>query len=164
MGKSFELVDLAVIGAITVLLAVVVFGIYNRFKGSVDNTVEQGVDVVQQMDESRYTSHDGETIKGSTVKSLLQDYSSDDVSIAVKTNSSSGYAYFNYASSITDTTDTAEVDFTSKITTSSGSNYANVNAVNKKTNGCYVNPGGDFEVHIVRNANGSIVGVVFTQQ
>ena len=164
MGKSFDLMDMVVVGLITLLLGVAAFFIYNTFIGHFNNTAQEAESTLNMMDESKYTSYDGETILGSTVKALMQDYASDDVSIALKTNSSSGYSYFNYASSITGDTETAEVDFTSKITSTSGSNYANVNAVNKKTNDCYVNPGGSFEVHIVRNANGNIVGVVFTQQ
>lgn len=153
------------VAGVVISLLVILYGFnyFNVSKNVGDNAQEDVVEMGTMLNESKFTDIEGQTIKGSRVQSYLKSFAEEDVSIAVITKAGGPY-YFNYASSINASSTTAEVDFTSKITADSGNNYANNNAVSKKANACYVNPAGDFDVSLVRNSNGVIVGVVFAQQ
>ncbi len=148
---------------LTLLIVVFGFNFYTTTKHTGDVAMQDVTDMSNMLNESKFTDIEGQTISGSSVQSYLNTFAAEEVSIAVITKSGGPY-YFNYASSINASTTTAEVNFQTKITANSGNNYANNNAVSKKSEACYVNPSGQFDVSLVRNANGVIVGVVFAQQ
>lgn len=145
---------LFIIGGIAIALGILTFAFFilnfSTEKGNdLTNEITAGVD---NMMESKYTMYDGDTVSGSAVVNMISStYSSDDnVYILVKTNANASGVYY-------------VCDSNNERHDSDSQRNLMKNAKTKSHNN-YITPTGKFYGEVIRNANGAIVGLTFTQQ
>lgn len=139
------------ISLIMLLLVVSIgFTIYRSGKQTVDNA-QQGVDDLNVvLNESKYTDYDGRTITGNQVQSAISRFNGDTIFVRVETKTTT--TWYNYSNETLAT----------KIDTSTNTGLVTHCSVKGSDN--YINPNGKFKGSIVRDANETIMGIVFTQE
>ena len=141
------------VGLIMLLLVVSIgFMVYRTGKTTADNALEQVNELNVMLDESKYTDYDGRTITGNQVQSVLSQFNGDTIYIKVVTKTNTAGTMYNYS-------DTALT-----ILIASDTNATNIRNASVKGKTNYINPNGKFLGSIARDANESIVGLIFTQQ
>ncbi|NLX76509.1 MAG: hypothetical protein GXZ01_03935 [Clostridiaceae bacterium] len=107
-----------------------------------------------EMSESQYTIYDGTEVSGSTVVEAVRKFKGEHIGIYIRTNKNpSGTWYIN---NVTITDNTGEIN-------ASGSVGA-ISELNYETSDKYVNRNAKFSGEIIRDKNGTIVALVFTQK
>lgn len=94
------------------------------------------------------TMYDGTEVSGSEVLNVIRKYSEDAFGILVHTNKQS--TYYHYQFNVT----------SGELEKSVNNSYKNAQDVSNKS---YINPNGRFEGSVVKDANGTITGLIFTQ-
>lgn len=145
---------LKLIASIVIVLVIIaaIFGIV-MFAISKANTLTDSVsEEVDKMMETEYTQYDGETISGANLVNLIKrTYSdTDPIYILVKTKANTTGVYYVCDSSATRLADTTERTLVANS--------------KKKSDNNYIAPTGKFYGEVQRNANGAIIGIIFTQQ
>lgn len=107
-----------------------------------------------EMTESQYTMYDGMEVNGSEVVNVIRKFRNDYIGIQVITKKNSGTWYINNVT-LTD-------DGIGKIN-DSGRTGDISDLINEKSNE-YVNPNGVFLGKLIRDENGTIVALTFTQK
>lgn len=128
------------------------FWIWNIFSGKTKDTVNDMVGEITVWQETEFTQFEGEVVKGSAVLNEISTiYSADkNVYVTVKTTSDTTGKTYCYSTSLVKNTSAAQ----STLIT---------NAKDKTKPEC-ISPNGDFLGEIIRNGNGDIIGLIFTQQ
>lgn len=107
-----------------------------------------------EMTESQYTMYDGMEVNGSEVVNVIRKFRNDYIGIQVITKKNSGTWYINNV--------TPTDDGIGKIN-DSGRTGDISDLINEKSNE-YVNPNGVFLGKLIRDENGTIVALTFTQK
>ncbi|NLM10699.1 MAG: hypothetical protein GX213_08000 [Clostridiaceae bacterium] len=109
-----------------------------------------------EMSESQYTMYDGLEVSGSDVINVIRRFKEERIGIRVKTkkNSSSGTWYINEV--------TIDSDNIGEIKASG--TVGKISDLIDETSNNYVNPNGVFIGEIIRDENGTIVALIFTQK
>jgi len=150
MGDAKKAITMGVGLIITLLIISIGFMIYRTGKETSDNALEQVNELNVMLDESKYTDYDGRKIIGNQVQSVLSQFSGDDVFVRVETKTKT--TWYNYSNET----------LTTKIDTETNRKLITNSSVKGSEN--YVNPNGKFLGSIVRDENGTIMGIVFTQE
>lgn len=133
---------------IVVVAGMIVFALIATIGVYMYDTAFKNEDVVTAdsfyMLNSKFTDYEGQTIEGTTVRALLDDYSDDNVAVEVITNKGDFWYYY------TDKT----LQIKSNLNIASSLNKNNEN---------YINPGANYFVSLSKDENGNIVVVTFTQ-
>ena len=145
---------LKLIASIVIVLVIIaaIFGIV-MFAISKANTLTDSVsEEVDKMMETEYTQYDGETISGANLVNVIKRvYSdSDPIYIKVCTKSNTSGVYYVCDASVNRLNESTERTLVANSKKKSDSNY--------------IAPTGKFYGEVQRNANGAIVGIIFTQQ
>lgn len=132
---------------IATIVGIVMFAISKA--NSLTDSVNEEVDKVL---EAKYTQYDGEVISGSNLLNVIKTTYSDTepVYIQVKTISNTSGVYYVCDSSAKPLDDATERNLIKDARTKSNNNY--------------IAPTGKFYGEVQKNANGAIIGIVFTQQ
>lgn len=139
------------VGLIILLLVVSIgFMVYRTGKTTADNALAQVDELNIMLDESKYTDYDGRTITGNQVQSVISRFNGDTIFVKVETKTTT--TWYNYSNET----------LTSKIETSANTTLITNCSIKGSEN--YINPNGKFKGSIVRDANGTIMGLVFTQE
>lgn len=112
------------------------------------------------IDETQYTTYDGQTITGSQVASLARQWGNDEVGVIIKTLSAGEIKLYYGLNGVNLTGKAAELG--SAI--DKDANKTALAAMTQKTETGYINPSAQFEVSVLRNKNDVLVGVYFTQK
>lgn len=150
MGDAKKAITMGVGLIITLLIISIGFMIYRTGKETSDNALEQLNEYNVMLDESKYTDYEGRKIIGNQVQSVLSQFSGDDVFVRVETKTKT--TWYNYSNET----------LTTKIDTETNRKLITNSSVKGSEN--YVNPNGKFIGSIVRDENGTIMGIVFTQE
>jgi len=117
------------------------------------DTASSGTGQINQLQaefsDTSKTMYDGTEVSGSEVINVIRKFSDDTMGVKVVTSKTS--VFYGYSFSETDGT----------LGEASASSYKNAQ---DPTNTNYINPTGRFAGSVVRDANGVITGLVFTQQ
>ena len=135
------------------IVAALAFGLINTAKEKTDDVSNQLFGTMDVAMEREYTQYDGKSdIGGNTVKNVITnaEAKTDGVYILVKTKMNTAGVYYIYDSNGTRIDDTTHKELKKNL--------------NQRTHNDYINPTGTFDGEAIRNDNGGLVGVVFTQQ
>lgn len=146
------IITLVVIG---VIVGVVMYATGMLTKSSTKITATQTM-----MEETQYTSYDGQTITGSQVASLVRQWGNDEIGVVIKTLSSGEIKFYYSLSGVNLTEKSAELG--SEVDKSA--NKKALAAMTQKSENGYINPSAQFEVSVLRNKNDVLVGVYFEQK
>lgn len=141
---------LMLVGAFLLTIGVISlsFWIYNSNTGTLKTVQEKNDRQTAQMMETDYLVYDGLTVKGSDVIGAISRFGSAEIGIKVETKKNTSGVWYIYS-----------VDNSGNI------GAASTETIVKKSNDSkYINPTGSFLGSIVRDENGTITGIVFTQQ
>lgn len=94
------------------------------------------------------TMYDGTEVSGSEVLNVIRKYSDETFGILVHTNKQSTYYHYQFDVS------------TGQLGKIVNNSYKSAQDIG---NSCYINPTGRFEGNVVKDANGTIIGLVFSQ-
>ena len=116
-------------------------------------TAQSGAGELQKLqaefEDSTKTIYDGTIISGSEVRNAIRKFQGEKVGILVTTKKSSTYYGYQFSSE------------TGEISEAASGNFSNAQT---EGNASYINPNGKFQGTLIRDANGSITGIVFKQQ
>lgn len=181
-AKDFIIMFLALL--VAALLVAFTFKVIKPATEGINQNITAMTDNMNQMGELEFASYDQQTVKGSTVESVVRLYKDREVAVVVKTKGTG--AYKNYCALIGET---SVSDNSSEAPTVSGDGisddkfknnelvgdlsfdedsgevkaYKQLKNINRKTNDEYINPSGNFQGALIRNKNGGIVGICFKQ-
>lgn len=134
---------------IVVVAGMIVFALIATLGVYMYDTTLKNEDVVTAdsfyMPNSKFTDYEGQTIAGTTVRALLNDYSNDNVAVEVITNKGDFWYYY--------TDETLQTKSNLDVDSSSNRNGEN-----------YINPAASYSVSLLRNKDNTIVAVIFTQE
>lgn len=152
MDSSNKVISIIAAIAIILLIIMFAFGIVTFAINKGNNLTNEISENIDSMMETEYTMYDGEVISGSNVTNLISNTfsSSDNVYILVKTKANSSGVYYVCNADGERLESSVERNLVKNSKT--------------KTNDNYITPTGKFYGEIMRNENGAIVGIVFTQQ
>lgn len=150
MNEGKEGIKMAIGLIILLLVASLGFILYNIGKTSANNAMEKVDELNVMLDESRYTDYEGRSVSGNVVQSLVNKYKNDTVFVKVETKTNT--TWYNYSNE----------SLTSKVESS----VNNENVVNSTIKGeeNYINPNAKFTCTLYRDANDTIMGVIFEQE
>ncbi len=104
------------------------------------------------------TMYDGTSVSGSEVLNVLRKYDGETIGILVKNSSNSSGAAYNYTINF-ESGSVTRGELGSKTTANKYTDARNV-----QNTSVYINPTGRFAGNVVRNSNGSVIGLVFAQE
>ena len=102
--------------------------------------------------------YDGTSVSGSEVLNVLRKYDGETIGILVKNSSNSSGAAYNYTINF-ESGSVTRGELGSKTTANKYTDARNV-----QNTSVYINPTGRFAGNVVRNSNGSVIGLVFAQE
>lgn len=146
------LMTLLIIG---VIVGLVIAGVAMLTKSGTKITATQTM-----IDETQYTSYDGQTVTGSQVSSLVRQWGNDEIGVVVKTLSAGEIKFYYSLSGLNLSEKSAELG--SEVDKSA--NKKALAAMTQKSENGYINPSAQFEVSVLRNKNDVLVGVYFEQK
>ena len=150
MENSSDAIKIAVGVIITLLVAVIAFGIYKSGKGSADSANTQLTEMNQTLSESQYTQYESSNLLGSQVQSALSTFNGDYIWVSYEAANGTVQS-INYAAG------------TTTISGEPSDNTDIMQRINKKTEASYyINPNQSYTGMISRDAQG-IVGIQFTK-
>lgn len=146
---------LKLIAGISIVLVVigVIVGIVMFATNKANTLTDEIAKTTDSLLETKYTQYDGNTITGANLLNLIKTtYSEgDEIYILVKNNSNKTGVYYCCKADLAPLT-------------SNEQSTAVKNAQTKSNTGCYITPSGKFGGAVIKDANDSIIGLVFTQE
>lgn len=140
-------------GIVLVLVIIgVIFGIVMFATNKAESLTTEIDNTVNTMMETKYTKYDGEVSSGNTVLNLI------------KTSYSTGDTIYIKVSTLSDTAGKTYVCDASLSLLTEANQATLVKNAKDKTKNEYINPAGNFAGKVVKNSNGAIIGIEFTQQ
>lgn len=134
---------LVVVGVILVgLLIAWSTGVFKDKKNDLSRGTEKINNVIGSMSEFDLLVYEGESIKGDTIIDLISDLKEKDLDITVYVKTNKG----------------TEKDYTKN------NQYKDLSYSKIKTDDNYINPNGRFKAEVIKNANGIVESIKFTQQ
>lgn len=123
---------------IILTIAVITSGVFlfNKSKPSIDKAGSQLDNITVQIDNSQYVGYDAKEVSGSEVASVINTKATKDLTVTVKTKSSTAGLAYN------------------------SSSYSLTNNTNKD----FIEPTARFTGAVIKTANGTVTGITFTQQ
>jgi len=149
-----------IIGAgVVITMAVVSIGFILMRSGqnTAMNTISRLESLNTELSESQYTIYDGMEVSGSEVVNTIRRFKDEYVGIKVLTNknkASGGKWYIHSVTLINN--NRGEID--------PGGTVGNISELMNEESNEYVNPNGIFTGTVIRDENGRIVALVFTQK
>lgn len=136
----------------TLVITLIVLSVFFVLLGVARSVMNKGMNKVADLgttiDESTFTSYDGQTITGTQAIALLDQFSKEEIQVVVVTKQKT--TTYNYTSA----------DLTTRVK----NNNDLINKARKKSEASYINPAGKFTCTITRNDNGAIVTFTMTQE
>ncbi len=136
---------------IIITCVIISLGFYISREAS--NAAEAGAGKINELQaefyESSYTIYDGATVSGSEVVNLIRKFADEGIGIKVVTKKSESFYLHKF--------NTADGELLDGATLT----YKSAQDVSKSN---YINPTGRFEGAVVRDANDTITGLIFTQE
>lgn len=152
MENSLKALFLAAAVAVTLTVITMGFFILKQAQGITKSASEKMNQVGVQIDEAEFTMYDQTEVSGTEVVNVVRKYKEDRFGVYVKTLKNSG-VWLGY----TITEDAGVYTIGSESSTTIAQLISD-----DHTN--YINPNGQFKGVIIRNANGSIIGLKFSQK
>lgn len=133
----------------TIVITVIILGGVAIAQNLANSNTNKLSSAAQQAEESTYTSLEGQTVTGIVAASKAKEWSAGDIYVVIeRTSSSKIVMYYNE-------------DLSSPIDSKTNREIA-AGLTNKKSS-YYVNPNATFDVSMIYNDDGVLVGVKFTQ-
>lgn len=148
MENSLKGLTLAAGIIITCIIISLGFYVAREARDTAANGTGQINKLQAEFSDTSKTMYDGTEVSGSEVLNVIRKYSEDTFGILVHTNKQSTYYHYQFDTS------------TGELGKNVNNSYKNAQDV---TNSSYINPTGRFEGSVVKDVNGTIVGLVFTQ-
>ncbi|MGN0351686.1 MAG: hypothetical protein ACI4ES_08535 [Roseburia sp.] len=148
MENSLKGLTLAAGIIITCIIISLGFYVAREARDTAANGTGQINKLQAEFSDTSKTMYDGTEVSGSEVLNVIRKYSEDTFGILVHTNKQSTYYHYQFDTS------------TGELGKSVNNSYKNAQDV---TNSSYINPTGRFEGSVVKDVNGTIVGLVFNQ-
>lgn len=146
-----------IIGAgVVITMAVVSIGFILMRSGqnTAVNAINQLEKINTEISESQYTMYDGMEVGGSDVVNIIRRFRDEYIGIMVKTNKNpSGTWYINEV-----------VVSNGKGEINTNGTVGNISDLMDETSSQYVNRNGKFTGEVIRDENGRIVALIFTQK
>jgi len=150
MENSLKAIIIGAGVVITLIVVSIGFLLMRSGQDTAQNAINQLGGINKEMSDSQYTNYDGLEVSGSEVVNVLNRFKDEYIGIQVITKkNTAGAWYINVVGSNGNITGAA----TSEI----------ADTMDEKSNE-YVNPNGSFKGSLVRDANGTITALIFTQQ
>lgn len=149
MENSLKGLMLAAGIIITCIIVSLGFYIAREAKETAQSGAGQLQKLQAEFDDSTKTIYDGAVISGSEVCNVLRKFQGEKMGILVTTKKSSTYYGYQFSSENGELGEAASGDYTKTRT---------------EGNADYINPNGKFAGTLIRDANGTITGIVFKQQ
>lgn len=148
MENSLKGLTLAAGIIITCIIISLGFYVAREARDTASNGTGQINKLQAEFADTSKTMYDGTEVSGSEVLNVIRKYSDETFGILVHTNKQSTYYHYEFDVS------------TGELKKNVNNSYKNAQDV---TSSSYINPTGRFEGSVVKDANGTIVGLVFTQ-
>lgn len=152
MENSVKAIIIAASVAITMIIVSIGFFILRQGQGIAIESSESMSEMSESMADADKTIYDGNEVNGSEVTVALRKYKEKYIGIYVKTGKNGGEWYIK---NVSESSGVGEI-------TSDSSN--DISDTYDETSDEYINTSGKFKSEIVRDANGSIVAIKFTQK
>lgn len=110
--------------------------------------------ISSELAESEFTMYDGNEISGSEVVNAIKKFKDEHIGIMVKTKKNPGGTW--YINEVSISSNKAEIR--------DSGNVGKISDLTDETSNKYVNHKGVFMGEIIRDENGTIVGIIFTQK
>ncbi len=158
MENSLKGLMLAAGIIITCIIISLGFFIAREASDTANTGAGQITELTAEFSDASLTMYDGTSVSGSEVLNVLRKYEDEEIGILVKNlaTKSSG-TFYNYSI-------TFEKDSLTQGELGSKANNKYADARSAKNSNVYINPTGKFLGSVVRNSNGSIIGLVFNQE
>lgn len=150
MSNGVDAIKIGIAVIIVLLIASLAFLLYNSGKDTADNALQDLNEMNAILEESKYTDYENLTVTGNQVASLVNKYNGDSVYVKVVTKTQT--TWYNYK----DEALTQAID--------ANENTTLISEMTIKGSKNYINPNGKFKCTLYRDANQTIMGIIFTQQ
>ncbi len=147
---------------LTGILIAYALGVFNSAKATGDNTAANMTNQMTQMNESRYTQYDGAILTGEQVRSVINQFESDEIGITVNNKQETRTTVMGYDSTKTGTAKYIKDDMAKADKLAEAEEAARVRKSKDINDASYINPSWSFYGIVNRNADtGAIIGISF---
>lgn len=153
MENSLKAILIGAGVVITLIVVSIGFLLMRSGQSTAQNAIGKLDQINAEMSESQYTMYDGIENRGSEVVNVLNKFKDEYIGIQVKTKKVPSGTW--YIHTVTVTNNTGAIG--------AASTYLISNTMDE-THSEYVNPNGKFLGELVRDQNGTVVALVFTQK
>lgn len=153
MENSLKAILIGAGVVITLIVVSIGFLLMRSGQSTAQNAISKLDQINAEMSESQYTMYDGIENRGSEVVNVLNKFKDEYIGIQVKTHKVPSGTW--YIRDVTITSNVGEIGAASTSVISNTMDEAHTQ---------YINPNGKFLGKLVRDANGTVVALVFTQQ
>lgn len=152
MENSVKAIIIAASVAITMIIVSIGFFILRQGQGIAVESAGAMGKMRSELSDADKTMYDGVPVSGSNVVNALRKYKDDYIGIYVKTGKNGGKWYIK------------NVSESGGVGNISGDSSNDISDTFDETSDDYVNPNGQFDSQLLRDANGTIVAIKFTQK
>lgn len=158
MENSLKGLMLAAGIIITCIIISLGFFIAREASDTANTGAGQITELTAEFSDASLTMYDGTSVSGSEVLNVLRKYEGEEIGILVKNLSTkSSGTFYNYSINFDKDSSTQ-----GELGSSVSNKYADARSA--KNANVYINPTGKFLGSVVRNTNGTIIGLVFKQE
>jgi len=153
MGEGLSKIIYILAGvAAAIMLVVGLMAALGAFSDKATDLTGQAMDSIDSVTSARYEQYDGKSTPGTSVQNLIKELKGDDVSmyVLVKTKMNTSGVYY-----ICNADRTRQDDDTIRATLKDMRDDVSAN---------YINPTKKFYGEVIKNENGAIIGIEFTQE
>lgn len=153
MENSLKAILIGAGVVITLIVVSIGFLLMRSGQSTAQNAISKLDRINAEMSESQYTMYDGMTNRGSEVVNVLNKFKNEYIGVQVKTKKISTGTWYIY--DVTLTGDVGEIGTES---------HSEISDTMDEAHDEYINPNGKFLGELVRDENGTVVALIFTQQ
>lgn len=153
MENSLKAILIGAGVVITMIVVSIGFLLMRSGQSTTQTAIGKLSQINTEMSESQYTMYDGMENRGNEVVNILKKFKDEHIGIQIKTNKIPSGTWYIHNVTIANNVGTIMSESTNKITDTMD-----------ETHNQYINPNGKFLGELVRDENGTVVALVFTQQ
>ena len=153
MENSLKAILIGAGVVITLIVVSIGFLLMRSGQSTAQNAIGKLDQINAEMSESQYTMYDGMETRGSEVVNVLNKYKDEYIGIQVKTKKVTSGTWYIHNVSVTSNVGTIGAQSTNSISNTMDEKHTE-----------YINPNGKFLGSLVRDQNGTVGCLVFTQQ
>lgn len=153
MENSLKAILIGAGVVITMIVVSIGFMLMRSGQRTAQNAIGRLDQINSEMAESQYTMYDGMETSGNEVVNVLNKFKDEYIGIQVRTKKNSGGTWYIYDVTVSNNVGSIGSKSTNSIS----------NTIDEKHTQ-YINPNGTFIGSLIRDENGTVVALVFTQQ